>query len=694
MDRSDANAKAYHRSCTAKQILSGSLDVPAFASGLIGTIERLSLTGAMSQAARADEIEPGAGRDSWSMDEGDRDSFDRYEQRRGGEKESGLENYFSQAELDSRQRKYERGQTTPGGGGRVTTPMASSSSRQDLASRQSPRGGPPSNSTRDPFAAAEDEDDPAYSLDRDNALRNAGTYGFSPGGGGSITNSPKQSRKGGGGTPSDYGSSTPTGVSGRQRAGSRGAMVAGYFDDLVSSATPSSSNNKSPRSYSPLNGKRPTMGHRKSSSTFSLGRFGKSKTPPPDALLNGAPSSDSRFPEDFSRREASSSSAEDELRDRLGAMSFDNGGSSSDYNPTAGGRISPSAYLNGGLKKMTPAEAVLAAAAARSGGAASSSSSASRGPGNRASANTDAFGDLWESERERRGSSRISSSSYRPGLDELDRELQRNGSISSVESARRAAPPPPLAAHRASSYGSSSFSDAKVSRPQSSSPKFGFRTGSGGRDRSNSGSAGGILGSFRTNSGGPPTSKAASWLAGGGGERGSKLQHQTDVWAGYEDSSESEDGGHGRYAGAGYEPRSNAAWRPPSRTQSTTPRATSGAAARARVPSSVAERSPIDGNAGGDASIASSPPSSTIQPRISSLPLSDAVVVTPSATSSNRVLASFDFPGQESTDLSFVRGDVILVLRRTESTNDWWLGENERTGEQGSFPANFVEGVE
>jgi lipid-binding SYLF domain-containing protein len=41
-----------------------------------------------------------------------------------------------------------------------------------------------------------------------------------------------------------------------------------------------------------------------------------------------------------------------------------------------------------------------------------------------------------------------------------------------------------------------------------------------------------------------------------------------------------------------------------------------------------------------------------------------------------QVIAMFDFDGSEEHDLSFKRGDVIDILRRTESREDWWLGRN------------------
>lgn len=39
-----------------------------------------------------------------------------------------------------------------------------------------------------------------------------------------------------------------------------------------------------------------------------------------------------------------------------------------------------------------------------------------------------------------------------------------------------------------------------------------------------------------------------------------------------------------------------------------------------------------------------------------------------------RVVALFDFDGQEIDDLSFKRGDMIDILRKTDNRDDWWLG--------------------
>eukprot|EP00835_Amoeboradix_gromovi_P005198 NODE_466_length_8129_cov_0.354545.p3 type:complete len:431 gc:universal NODE_466_length_8129_cov_0.354545:6752-8044(+) len=50
--------------------------------------------------------------------------------------------------------------------------------------------------------------------------------------------------------------------------------------------------------------------------------------------------------------------------------------------------------------------------------------------------------------------------------------------------------------------------------------------------------------------------------------------------------------------------------------------------------------------------------------------------------------ALFDFSGQESGDLSFKQGDTIIILEKTNTTEDWWKGMlNDK---QGMFPANYV----
>jgi hypothetical protein len=54
-----------------------------------------------------------------------------------------------------------------------------------------------------------------------------------------------------------------------------------------------------------------------------------------------------------------------------------------------------------------------------------------------------------------------------------------------------------------------------------------------------------------------------------------------------------------------------------------------------------------------------------------------------------RAVALFEFNAQRPDDLSFKKGEVIQVVRRTDSTNDWWFGRIN--GRSGNFPANYVQ---
>ncbi|KAH9990954.1 hypothetical protein BJV74DRAFT_836543 [Russula compacta] len=56
-----------------------------------------------------------------------------------------------------------------------------------------------------------------------------------------------------------------------------------------------------------------------------------------------------------------------------------------------------------------------------------------------------------------------------------------------------------------------------------------------------------------------------------------------------------------------------------------------------------------------------------------------------------RAIALFDFRAVESGDLSFLKGQVITITEKSDSTDTWWKGRLE--GREGSFPANFVEVV-
>ncbi|KAI9511628.1 DUF500-domain-containing protein [Russula earlei] len=56
-----------------------------------------------------------------------------------------------------------------------------------------------------------------------------------------------------------------------------------------------------------------------------------------------------------------------------------------------------------------------------------------------------------------------------------------------------------------------------------------------------------------------------------------------------------------------------------------------------------------------------------------------------------RAIALFDFRAVEPGDLSFSKGQVITITKKSDSTDTWWEGKLE--GREGSFPANFVEVV-
>ncbi|KAF2875221.1 SH3 domain signaling protein [Massariosphaeria phaeospora] len=56
---------------------------------------------------------------------------------------------------------------------------------------------------------------------------------------------------------------------------------------------------------------------------------------------------------------------------------------------------------------------------------------------------------------------------------------------------------------------------------------------------------------------------------------------------------------------------------------------------------------------------------------------------------SEYVTAMYDFEGQGEGDLSFREGDRIRVVKKTNSSQDWW--EGELRGSQGTFPANYCK---
>jgi lipid-binding SYLF domain-containing protein len=51
---------------------------------------------------------------------------------------------------------------------------------------------------------------------------------------------------------------------------------------------------------------------------------------------------------------------------------------------------------------------------------------------------------------------------------------------------------------------------------------------------------------------------------------------------------------------------------------------------------------------------------------------------------SNQAIAKFTFEGEQDGDLSFKKGEVITILKRTENATDWWTGRVG--GKEGIFP--------
>lgn len=58
-------------------------------------------------------------------------------------------------------------------------------------------------------------------------------------------------------------------------------------------------------------------------------------------------------------------------------------------------------------------------------------------------------------------------------------------------------------------------------------------------------------------------------------------------------------------------------------------------------------------------------------------------------TGSYQAIALYTFKGEQPGDLPFKKGDVIDILKKSETTDDWWTGRSN--GATGIFPANYVE---
>lgn len=53
--------------------------------------------------------------------------------------------------------------------------------------------------------------------------------------------------------------------------------------------------------------------------------------------------------------------------------------------------------------------------------------------------------------------------------------------------------------------------------------------------------------------------------------------------------------------------------------------------------------------------------------------------------------ALYAYKAKMPCDLSFKEGEIITILTRTPSQNDWWEGRLGKTGAPGIFPANFIK---
>lgn len=54
-----------------------------------------------------------------------------------------------------------------------------------------------------------------------------------------------------------------------------------------------------------------------------------------------------------------------------------------------------------------------------------------------------------------------------------------------------------------------------------------------------------------------------------------------------------------------------------------------------------------------------------------------------------QAIALYTFNAEKDGDLGFKKGDVIDIVKKSDTTDDWWTGRNN--GQSGIFPANYVE---
>jgi hypothetical protein len=57
----------------------------------------------------------------------------------------------------------------------------------------------------------------------------------------------------------------------------------------------------------------------------------------------------------------------------------------------------------------------------------------------------------------------------------------------------------------------------------------------------------------------------------------------------------------------------------------------------------------------------------------------------------NQAIALYTFQACQDGDLGFKKGDIVTIIKRTDSKNDWWTGQIN--GKTGIFPSNYVETI-
>lgn len=60
-----------------------------------------------------------------------------------------------------------------------------------------------------------------------------------------------------------------------------------------------------------------------------------------------------------------------------------------------------------------------------------------------------------------------------------------------------------------------------------------------------------------------------------------------------------------------------------------------------------------------------------------------------SGSKGEKAVALYSFEAEQDGDLPFKKGDIITILKKSGSTDDWWSGRCH--GKEGIFPANYIE---